>query len=79
MRSKSSRLTKRTMMDYSIGCNIIDASGDVLGNESYWAKVRENPIAPDTSATSYINLVSEHKLSDIAAIEVSQFSAEPMD
>lgn len=51
----SSKSTKRTMMDYSIGCNIIDASGDVLGNESYWAKVRGNPIAPDTSATFYIN------------------------
>lgn len=51
----------------------------VIGNESYWAKIRENPIAPDTSATFYINLVSEYKLSDIAAIEVSQFSAEPME
>ena len=55
MRSKSSRSTKRTMIDYSIGCNIIDASGDVIGNESYWAKVRGNPIAPDTSTTFYIN------------------------
>lgn len=63
------------MIDYSIGRNIIDASGDVLGNESYWAKVCENPIAPDMSTTFYVNLVSE----DIAAIEVSQFSAEPMD
>lgn len=67
------------MMDYSIGCNIIDASGNVIGNESYWAKVRENPIAPDARTTFHINLVSEYKLSDIAAIEVSQFSAEPMD
>ena len=67
------------MMDYSIGCDIIDASGDVIGNESYWSKVRENPIAPDTSTTFYISLVSEYKLSDIAAIEVSQFSSDPMD
>lgn len=79
MSSKSSRSTKRTMMDYSIGCNIIDASGAVLGNESYWAKVLENPIAPDTNTTFYINLVSEYKLSDIAAIKVSQFSADSMD
>ena len=67
------------MMDYSIGCNIIDASGDVIGSESYWAKVRENPIAPDTSATFYVNLASGYELSDIASIEVSQFSAEPME
>ena len=67
------------MMDYSIGCNIIGASGNVLGNESHWVNVRENPIAPDTSTTFYVNLVSEYKLSDIAAIEVSQFSAKPMD
>ena len=66
-------------MDYSIGCNIIDASGNVIGNESYWAKVCENPIAPDTSTTFYIDLVSEYLLSDITSIEISQFSAKPMD